>query len=202
MKVALRDSYVEYVVYTGVTERYPLWFAEELYDATYTDESRYTFWVPLEQRRPDYYEKQLVEDYSIILRKPNGDIHVTDYDTFTELYITFKYDAFTNSGIAALQEDCIEYVECKPGVLTAGYPEWFYEYFTEAFNYPQDGETIYLYDEKEHTLKATRGSLIAEAGAGQASVTKHCIFLRNKYGEVRGMDYENFLKYYDPDPKL
>jgi hypothetical protein len=32
MKVALRDSYVEYVLFAGVTEKYPPWFEEELYD--------------------------------------------------------------------------------------------------------------------------------------------------------------------------
>src|SRR5437763_13558696 len=112
MRVALRGSYVEFVIFMGVTEKYPLWFEEELYECTYTDESRFTFWVPFNERNPDYYEKQLIEDYSVFLRKPNGEVHVTDYDIFTELYITFRYDAFTNSGRAALHEHCIEYVEC------------------------------------------------------------------------------------------
>jgi hypothetical protein len=202
MRVALRGSYIEFVIFTGVTERYPSWFNKILYDDIIVDENRYTFWVPVDERMPDYYEKQLIEEYSVFLRKPNGEVHLTDYDVFTDMYINFKFNAFTNSGIAAFEQDCIEYVECKAGVIPAGYPVWFYEYFTEAINFPQDGETIYFYDETEHALKATRGSLIATAGAGQASVTKHCIFLRNKHGEIRGMDYKDFLKYYDPDPKL
>ena len=48
-----------------ITEKYPTWFQEELYDCTFTDDSRYTFWIPCDQRNPDYYEKQLVEDYLI-----------------------------------------------------------------------------------------------------------------------------------------
>jgi hypothetical protein len=199
MRAALRGSYVEYVLFIGVTERYPLWFQAELYDSVYMDENRYTFYVPMHERTPDYYEKTLVEDYSVFLKKPNGDIHVTDYDIFNDLYVSFKSDTFTNSGLAAFEQDCIEYVECRPGVISSGYPDWFYEYFTEVLNFPKDEETIYLYDTDKHCLTATRGSLIATAG-GEASVKTHCVFLRNKYGEIRGMEYKDFLKYYDPDP--
>lgn len=201
MRVALRDSYVEYVFFMGVTERYPLWFEEELYECTYTDEGRYTFWVPLDQRKPSYYEKQLVEDYSVFLRKPNGEVHVTDYDTFTDMYITFRYDAFTNSGIAALEQDCIEYVEAHAGKLVDGYPEWFYEHFTEAFNYPQDGKTFFFFDKDKRILTASRDSMEITAG-GDVEVTEHCVFLRNKFGEIRGMTYNQFLKYYDPNPRF
>lgn len=201
MRVALRGSYVEYVLFMGITEKYPPWFEEELYEAIITDENRYTFWVDRDERKPDYYEKQLIEDYSVFLRKPDGVIHVTDYDVFTELYTVFTYDAFTNSGIAALGEDCIEYVEAKAGVLPVGYPEWFYNYFTEAFNYPQDGKTFYFYDPNEHILKASRDSMEIAAG-GDVIVTEHCVFLHNKFGEIRGMTYDEFLKYYDPEPIL
>lgn len=199
MKVALKGSYVDFVCYAGVTEKYPLWFEEELYECTYTDESRYTFWVPFDERNPDYYEKQLVEDYSVFLRKPNGDVHVTDYETFNSLYTTFTYSEFTHSGIAAMDEDCIQYVECQPGTLPAGYPDWFYEFFTEAFNYPQDDKTFFFYDTDRHILTATRDALQITAG-GDVEVTDHCVFLYNKYGEIRGMLYEDFLKYYDPNP--
>ena len=201
MKAALRGSYIEFVIFMGVTERYPQWFQEELEDTISLDDSRYTFYVPRDERNMGYYEKQLVEDYSVFLKKPDGEIFVTDYDIFTDLYATFIYNTFKNSGLASLEDDTIEYVECQPGVLPAGYPTWFYEYFTEAFNFPQDEETVYLYDTDKHRLTATRGSLIVEVG-GQASVTSHCVFLRNKYGEIRGMSYDDFLKYYDPDPEV
>lgn len=201
MKTALRGSYVEFVVFMGVTERYPQWFQDELEDTISLDDSRYTFYVPREERNVDYYEKQLVEDYSVFLRKPNGDTFLTDYDIFSDLYTTFKYDAFTNKGIAALDEDCIEYVECEAGVLSAGHPVWFYEYFTEAINFPQDEETIYFYDSEDRSLKASRGSLLATAGGG-VSVTDHCVFLRNKFGEIRGMLYVDFIKFYDPKPRI
>jgi hypothetical protein len=200
MKVALRGSYVEYVIFAGVTEKYPPWFEEELYDTISLDESRYTFWVHRDERNMNYYEKQLVEDYSVFLRKPNGEVHVTDWDIFSELYMAFTYSEFNHSGIAALYEDTIDYVEAKAGVLPAGYPIWFYEYFTEAFNYPQDEKTFFFYDINEHVIKASRDSMEITAG-GDVTITEHCVFLRNKFGEIRGMTYYEFLKYYDDNPK-
>jgi hypothetical protein len=199
MRVALRGSYIDFVIFMGLTEKYPLWFEEELYECTYTDESRYTFWVPYDERKPDYHDKQLIEDYSVFLRKPNGEVFVTDYDVFQGMYTTFTFSEFTHSGIAAFDADCIEYVECQAGVLPAGYPEWFYEFFTEAFNYPQDEKTYYFYDASKNTLKASRDALEVSAG-GDVEVTEHCVFLRNKFGEIRGMLYDDFLKYYDPNP--
>lgn len=183
MWVALRNSYIEFVTYQGLTEKYPPWFIEEMYECIHMDESRYTFWVSDALRKPDYYDKQLVEDYSVFLRKPNGEVYVTDWDIFTKLYMTFKYDQFMNSGIAALRDDCIEYVECEPGILTREYPLWFYEHFTEAVNFPQE-ETI---------LFSVNGEVV---------VNQRCIFLRNKYGEIKGMSYGDFIKYYDDSPNL
>lgn len=201
MRVAWRNSYVEYVIYAGVTEKYPPWFEEELYDTICLDDSNYTFWVDRSERTMDYYEKQLVEDYSVFLRKPNGDVHVTDWDAFSDLYMAFTFNEFTHSGIAALHEDTIEYIECQAGVLPAGYPAWFYEFFTEAFNFPQDEETIFFFDENSGTLNASRGAIQATAG-GEVTIKEHCVFLRNKIGEIRGMTYNNFIRYYDPEPQI
>lgn len=199
-KVALRGCYVEVVFFMGVNETYPHWFADELYNSIFTDEHRYTFWVPREERTPLYYEKQLVEDYSVFLRKPDGTIHVTDYDVFTSLYHTFRYDAFTNSGLAALNDDCIEYVECHEGALTGSYPEWFEIFFTEAINFPPDGGSILIYNNKERFLTASRESLIDVGPHGDISVNCHCVFLWNKFGEIRGLSWGEFLRFYDPDP--
>lgn len=181
MEAALRGSYVEFVIFAGITEKYPLWFEEEMYECVHMDESRYTFWVPNGERKPDYYDKQLVEDYSVFLRKSTGEIFVTDYDAFTEMYTTFRFDRFTNSGIAAFTDDCIEYVECTGGALTREYPAWFYEYFTEAVNFHE--QTILFCDAN-----------------GDITVDGHYIFLRNKHGEIKGMSYDEFLKYFDDDP--
>lgn len=183
MKAAFRESYIDYVIFMGVTEKYPPWFKRLLDACTYTDESRLTFWVDKNERRPDYYEKQLIETYSVVLRKPDGDIHVTDYDVFQNLYITFTYDGFTNSGLAAYEDDCIEYVECKPGVLRDGYPSWFYEYFTEAVNLPQPFEGYMLFAQDD-----------------DVEVMEHVIVLRNKRGEIRTIPYANFKKHYDDRP--
>lgn len=199
MKAAIRGSYVEFVIYNGMTEKYPQWCAEELYECAFTDESRFTFWVYSDERKPDYYEKQLIEDYSVFLRKPNGDIHLTDYDVFLEMYHSFTFDSFTNSGIAAFKEDCIDYVECKGGVLTREYPTWFYEFFTEAVNLPQ-GETIYFHDHNCGTT--TQGPFLEVSDDGQVSVDSHSVFLRNRFGEIKGMLYSDFIKHFDDKPKL
>lgn len=201
MKVGLKGSYIEYVEYMGINDNYPDWFNEVLYDCITSDENRFTFYVPKDNRKPDYHEKALVEDYSVFLRKPNGDIHLTDYDAFRETYTIFRFDAFTNSGIAAFTPDTIEYVECQPGYLNTGYPDWFYEYFTESITFPGYQETIFLYDDTQHKLIADKSSLF-DSSNGQVSVITHCVFLKNKYGEIKGMDYDTFLKYYDPDPDI
>lgn len=191
---------MEFVIFNGVTEKYPAWFEEEIYDAIYTDESRYTFWMHWTQRNIDYYEKQLVEDYSVFLRKPNGEIHLTDYDVFQEMYTSFRYDAFTNSGIAAFKDDCIEYVECRGGVLSREYPTWFYEFFTEAVNLPQ-GETIFFHDCNLATNNGS-GPFLQVSDDGEVSVDSHSVFLRNKFGEIRGMLYEDFKRFYDDNPQV
>lgn len=199
MRVALRGSYIEFVTFNGNSERYPDWFLEELYECTYTDESRFTFWVDKDERRPDYYEKQLVEDYSVFLRKPDGSIHLTDYDVFSDLYVAFMYNSFTNSGIAAFEDDCIEYVECMGGILLDDYPDWFYEFFTESVNLPQ-GETIFFHDCELVGPNGSRGPFLEVSDDGQVSVRDRSVFLRNKNGEIRGMLYSDFIKHYDDDP--
>lgn len=186
---------MEFVIYMGMTEEYPTWFAEELYRCTYLDESRFTIWIPKGERKADYHEKKLIEDYSVFLRKSNGDLFVVDLDLFTDLYTTFRYDAFTSSGIVAFNEDCIEYVECTGGVLIDEYPDWFYEYFTEAINLPES-ETIFFMD-KGHRLVSNMN-----IDDGELTVIDRCVFMRNKYGEIKGMGYSDFLKYYDPKPKI
>lgn len=200
MRAALKDSYVDFIIYMGMSEKYPLWFEEELYDCTYTDESRFTFWVNKEDRRPDYYEKQLIEDYTVFLRNSDGEVHVTDYDVFQNLYITFRYDAFTNSGIAAFETDSIEYVECTGGMLSVSYPAWFYEYFTESVNLPNE-ETMFFREEPSTNISVVRGPFMDIDEYGGVSVDDHCVFLRNKFGEIKGMLYDDFKKWYDDDPE-
>lgn len=192
---------MEYVVFSGITERYPRWFQREIERTIGMDDSRYTFWIPETDRDVDYYEKQLVEDYSIFLRKPNGEVHLTDYDVFKDLYTSFKFNAFNNSGICAFRSDCITYVECKPGVLTYDYPDWFYEYFTEAVHSPNGDETILLHSVDSLSRSGLDRAYVSDKEVS-VSVTKHCVFLRNRFGEIKGMDYEKFLKFYDPFPKI
>lgn len=186
MKAALRGSYLDAAFFMGVNESYPHWFAEELYDATVTDESRYTFWVDQGARRPDYHEKILVEDYSVFLRKKNGDIFVTDYDALDSLYTIFKTNKFNNSALVAFNDDVIDYVECRGGTPLYGMDDdWFYEYFTEVVNHPQEEESIFF-----------------TVNNGELTVKQHCAVLQNKFGEIKVLDWRTFVRFYDPNPDV
>jgi hypothetical protein len=183
MFAAFKGHYLQFVIFMGLSEQYPEWFIEEVSNRAFVDESRFCFWVPPQERSPDYHEKQLIETYSVVVRKYNGDIHLLDTDTFNEMYTIFEYDQFLNGGVAAFNEDIIEYTTCVGGSPVDRYPAWFYEYFTEALNNPKDGETY----------------LFSVDGLGNITVKEErCVFLRNRFGEIRYVSYGNFLKYYDP----
>ena len=182
MFAALRGHYVQFVVFMGLAEPYPEWFIEEVSDRAFINESRFCFWTPPQEREADYYEKELIETFSVVVRKSNGDTHITEIDTFNDMYRVFTYDHGINGGIAAFNEDVIEYVECFGGGLIDMYPEWFYEHFTELLNNPKDNES-YLFNID---------------GLGHITIKERCVVLRNRFGEVRQMSYGNFLKYYDP----
>lgn len=202
----MHGSEVDFVIYRGITERYSKWFVREVLDSIYMDEYRYTFWVPEDERPYHYYEMTLVESDSVFLRKTNGEVFCTTMHVFENLYDIFFYDGFTNSGVAAFDEDCIDYVECEPGVLSAEYPDWFYEYFTEAVHFPPDNESIFIYDTGYTTkpiFNSSGSTVVIEplnATQGQASVTEHCVFLKNRFGEIRAMSFEDFTKYYNTGP--
>lgn len=183
MFAALRGHYVQFVIFMGVAERYPDWFIEEISNRIFVNESRYCFWTSPPERQADYYEKELIETYSVVVRKPGGETHIMDVVTFEEMYCVFKFDLPTNSGIAAFNNDVIEYVECHGGGLLDHYPEWFYEYFTESLNNPKDSET-YLFSINDN---------------GYLTVSHRCVFLRNRFGEIRYLSYDNFVRHYDPD---
>ncbi len=182
MFAALRGQYVQFVVFMGVAERYPEWFIEEIANRVFVNESRYCFWTSPPERDCDYYEKEIIEMYSIIVRKSDGSTHVVEVDTFNELYRIFQFDQLVNGGIAAFIDDYIEYVECAGGSLIDRYPKWFYEYFTECLNNPKDSESY----------------LFSVDGHGYITIKERCVFLRNRFGEIRQMLYKDFLKYYDP----
>jgi hypothetical protein len=182
MITALRGHYVKFVIFMGVSERYPEWFIEEISNRVFVNESRFSFWTSPQERHSDYYEKELIETYSIVLRKFNGETHIAEVDTFNDMYHIFKYSQFENGGIAAFNDDIIEYVECSGGVLNTTYPEWFYEYFTEALNNPKDHESY----------------LFSIDGLGHITIKERCVFLRNRFGEIKQMSYGSFLKYYEP----
>ena len=203
MRAALRGSFVDYVIFTGMTERYPLWFEREVFDSIYMDEHRYTFWMPEDERPYNYHDMVLVETDSIFLRKENGEVFCTSKYVFENLYDIFYYDGYTNSGVAAFGEDCIDYVECSPGVLSKEYPDWFYEYFTESIHFPPDNESIFIYSKDKKIFKSDNPNLDIlklDSTQCQVSITEHAVFLRNRFGEIRATSLMGFHKHYDTRP--
>lgn len=184
MKCAIRGSYLEVVFFMGTNEHYPDWFVEEIYNKVIIDESNYTSYVHHDERTWEYHEKQLISDYTVFLRKSNGEIHICDLDVFNDMYEEFRYDRFTNSGLAAFHEDVMDYVECQGGNVLSGYPDWFYEAMTEAINIPGE-ESIFI-----------------DSSDKEICITDHCVFLRNKFGEIKIISWESFVKFYDHDPGM
>lgn len=193
---AYYESYVDFVIFKGLTEKYPSWFTDEVLDDLVMDASRYTIWFPNGERPTDYYEKVVVETDSVFLRKPNGTIHMVEYPIFKEMYHTFVYNDFISSGVAAFMEDTIEYVECLPGVLSEEYPDWFYEYFTEVANLP-DEETI-LWNNSFDVYTETKGLYLGTEG--DITVQDHCVFVRNVAGSIMYVSWENFVRDFNPGP--
>ena len=213
MLAVLHGGTVEYVIYMGMSEKYPKWFKREVLDDISMDAHRYTTWLPREERPWDYYEKTLVENFSVFIKKENGDLHCTDYDIFTKLYKTLSYFSFTNSGTAAYKEDCIDCVILEPGVLCEEYPNWFYEFFTESVTFPNEDESILVYDLwsyggckeplngviKFQTKNEDKNHILTD-GLGYISIYEKSVFLKNKFGEIRHMDYVDFIRHYDLGP--
>lgn len=203
MAVAARyDSYVDYVIFDGQCERYPKWFEEDVLEDIVMDASRYTRWMPKEERPTDYFDKTVVERDSVFLRKHDGTIHVTDYYVFSNLYYVFYYNDYLNHGVAAYEDDIIEYVECLPGVLPFESPDWFYEYFTEAANLV-DEETI-LWNSSFDVGTEVHGLIWSDhmdgSGEGEIVVDVHCVFLRNFAGSVMYLPWKYFINDFNPGP--
>jgi len=203
MIAALHEGVVDFVHFMGMTENYPKWFKREVLDDIFMDSERYTFWVPEDERRSYYYEQILVEDYCVFLRKPDGDVTCVSYEVFENMYTQLTYNAHSNSGVASFIEDTISYVECLPGLISNEYPDWFYEFFTEAVHFPTE-ESIFIYDLDSTKPPITSSSMdIVEPldeSTCQVFIDHHCVFLRNHLGEIRHMPYATFKKYYTSGP--
>ena len=176
---SLKEGVVDYVIFAGEDEQYPAWFKREVLDGILVDENRYTRYIPRPERNMDYYDKTIVDNDTVFLRKPNSsDVHCTSYETFEGLYVSLESNPRTNSGVAAFREDSIEIVECFGG-LPSAYPSWFYDYFSDGIVINDYDETILFYgDDRE------------------ISIIGHCYFLKNQRGQIAFMDHETFDKYY------
>lgn len=166
----------------GIHENYPHWFKEVLYNQISFDGTN-LIWVDIRNPHSGYRHVVLYEDVSVFIRNKKGDIFVTDYTIFNTLYEEFKWDRFENSGLAALREDCIDFVECIGGGVIGEYPDWFYEFFTEYIVFPSDSTSIFI-----------------KGLDGEFTVTHHMVFLRNRFGEIMTLGYDEFIKIYDPNP--
>lgn len=145
-------------------------------------DSRYTFYIPKEVRNADYYDKIVVSYGDVFLRKTDGTSFVLSDDSiFQELYNVFDFNLQNNNGLAAFVDDCIEFVEIQGGFVVDDKPDWFYEHITETVNFIDVDSCILIGEDKEF------------------DVTEHCVFLQNRWGEIRSMRYADFFAFYDPD---
>lgn len=131
--------------------------------------------------------------YSVTIETTDGRVRRTSKKTFDSLY--HRLDDYT----AALKEDCIEYVECMGGCLPDLYlyPTWFYELFSESVNLPDDGKTILYCNGEEECIMISKRSSLQVNIDGDIVISSHSAFLCNRFGEVMGMDYFDFVKLYD-----
>ena len=93
---------------------------------------------------------------------------------FQQLYQ--KIDKFN----AALKGDCIEYASNDPMIDLFDQPEWYIDACADLIIYENCGQT-YMQDDYH----------------GEVVMSPNSVVLRNFKGELRYMEWDEFLKYYD-----
>lgn len=115
----------------------------------------------------DYYN-------SVFIEKEDGSARVIPNEVFDELYLRI------NPLVAALKEDCIEYVVNDPTMDVMYQPEWYIETVEDGYIYEECGSEFFI-DTDGNTYAVAPGSVI----------------MRNLYGELRYMEMDEFTKYFD-----
>lgn len=165
---------VQYVLWVGETGPYPKWFVDFMVsNVFYTDEFRYTYYQPEDERSVTYHDEILVDDYSVFINK-NGEIFCTHYDSFEKLYHTVQEWPGHNGGVAFYKEDSIEYrlLDLDPD----GYPEYPSWVYTNMYGVTNREVT---FDDNNRLITYPRS-----------------IEIRNSKGESMFLDRETFYRNY------
>lgn len=110
---------------------------------------------------------------SVLVETNDGRAIVVRRKIFEDLY--YKLTPFT----AAMKEDCIEYAINDFTTDLLSQPQWYVEAVEDSFIY-EDCGMEFFYDE-EGDIVMTQGSVI----------------LRNRFGHLKYMEFEDFTKYYE-----
>lgn len=120
----------------------------------------------------DYYN-------SVFIETTDGRAIVIDKTVFNELY--YKLDGYN----AAFKEDCIEYASNDYLIDLFEQPSWYIELVEDGVIQSIDCGVDIFYPESGEEITLDPCSVI----------------LRNRYGEFRYMEYEDFSRYYDVKPE-
>lgn len=117
-----------------------------------------------------------MENSLVLLMKERYNYFVTRLEVFENLYIEL------DESRAALKEDCIEYVIYSRHKPLYMYPNWYVEACVDGFIF-DDGHGY--------------GGHMFYEESGEIAMSEGCYILRNFKGELKYMEYEDFIKYYE-----
>lgn len=114
-----------------------------------------------------------VSSSEVMIMKKDYAFIVTSKKTFKELYHEL------DDRRAALKSDCIEYAVCQKDKPIECYPKWFLDAMEDGWIVNEYGTFTFL----DHT--------------GEFSMSPTSVILRNFMGDLKYMEPEDFIKYYD-----
>lgn len=110
----------------------------------------------------------------VLIMRDNYKHTMTSIENFNYLYYEL------NDTVAALKEDCIEYVIHYPHKPLSSYPDWYISAYDNALIFEESADQFIFYDE--------RGDLAMSTGS---------VVLRNFMGDLKYMEMDDFKRYYD-----
>lgn len=175
MFAALKGTIIRAVLYGTQDAVYPEWLKKEVIDELFEDNTG-TMKYRLTDETDDIFKWTTFEPYNtIVLRNKYGDIHTINLRRFERLYVEI------GPWIAALKEDCVEYFKFTKDTRMEDVPEWV------KSRIDSDGVIWMDHDAKWWCRPEIYG----------ARMSPTCIFIRNKKGEIRYMEVEEFERCFD-----
>lgn len=111
---------------------------------------------------------------SVVIETSDGRVAVIKQETFDALYVRL------NDFLAALKEDCIEYVVYEYNKCMFAYPEWYADAVYDGLLFEDECTPLILYSE-----------------SGDIAIAPGSMILRNFKGDLQHLEAYQFYKYYD-----